>query len=107
MAITSKPGVALGALLVLGIPAASFFLGWLVASGAAPYDEVHSLLGFLGLLGWLELVLLGPSGIILVVRAGGLRGASALLAGIALVPAFLILWFVGLATLSGALGNPF
>lgn len=107
MAISSKPGVALGAMLVIAFPAGSFLLGSLVASGAAPYDQVHALFGFLGFIGWLDLFILGPSGIILLVRAGGLRGSAALIAGIALVPVFLVLWFIGVATLGGALGNPF
>ena len=107
MATTSKPRIALGALLVLGIPLASLVLGSLVASGTTAYDQLHALLGFLGFLGWLELILLGPAGIILLVRAAGLRGAHAVIAGMALVPVFLVLWFIGFATLSGGLGNPF
>src|SRR5450756_2192079 len=79
-----------------------------VENGIAPYDQTHALFGLLGLLGWISLFLLGPIGIVIAGRSAGVRGALAWLALLMwALPVFAFVWFVCVASLSGALGNPF
>ena len=56
----------------------------------------------------ISLFLLGPIGIVIAGWSAGVRGAPAWLALIIVaVPVFAFVWFVCVASLGGALGNPF
>jgi Transposase len=108
----SDPGDALAiarvALRALVVPISYWVLALLVENGIAPYDQTHALFDLLGLLGWISLFLLGPIGIVIAGRSAGVRGALAWLALlIVAIPVLAFVWFVCVATLSGALGNPF
>ncbi len=107
MAMTSNRAAVFGSALALGVPVGYLVLGVLVQNRIAPYDQVRPLLNAFGALGWLDLFILGPIGIALVIRSRGLRGATAVLAVLVSLPVFIVAWFIGVATLSGALGNPF
>jgi hypothetical protein len=100
-------GLVIGAFIALVVPISYLVLAVLVGKGIAPYDQTHSLLN---LFGWISLseILLGPSGIVIAGRSADLRGAIAWLALIIwAVPVLAFVWFLSVATLSGALGNPF
>jgi hypothetical protein len=109
MTVKAGRGVLVGAFIALVVPISYFALALLVENGIAPYDQTHDLfLGPLSVLGWISLFLLGPIGIVIAGRSAGLRGAAAWLGLIvAAVPAVAFVWFVCVATLGGALGNPF
>lgn len=108
MTIKSQRGAAIGAFIALVVPISYWVLAVLVQNGIAPYDQIHALLGTLGLLGLISLVLLGPVGIVITGRSLGVLGAPGLIAlTICAVPVLAVVWFVCVATLSGALGNPF
>jgi hypothetical protein len=69
---------------------------------------VRSPLDVIGLLARTSLLLLGPVGIVVAGRSVGVRGASNWLALlIVALPAYAVVWFVCVATVNGALGNPF
>ncbi len=107
MTVKAWRGFAIGALTALVVPISFWVLALLVEKGLAPYDQTHSLLN---LFGWISLseILLAPSGIVIAGRSAGLRGAIAWLALIIwAVPVLAFVWFLSVATLSGALGNPF
>lgn len=108
MTTKSRTGVVIGATIALIVPIGSLVVASLVSSGIAASENVRPLSDFFGLFTWLSLVVLGPAGIVIAGRSAGLRGASAwiglLLAALLL---FVPLWFLGAATLSGSLGNPF
>jgi hypothetical protein len=105
--MTSNRAALVGSVLALGVPLGYLVLGVLVQNRLAPYDQVHSLLNAFGTIGWLDLFVLGPAGIAMVVWSRGLRGATAVLTMLVSLPVFVVAWFIGVATLSGALGNPF
>jgi hypothetical protein len=108
MSIRSGRGVALGGFIALGVPVSFWLLAALVAGGIAPYDQVRSALDVIGLLGWASLFVLGPAGILIAGKSAGVSNAASWIAlMVVAVPVFVILWFVGVATLSGTLGNPF
>ena len=107
MAVRFRHGVAVGLVTTLGVPIGFLILAILVQNGIAPYDPVHSLLGVIGLLGWLSLFVLAPVGTAIAGWSAGVRGVLPWLAlYVAAVPAFVVLWFLSVATLSGTLGNP-
>lgn len=108
MTVKSRRGLGVGAFIALVVPISYLVLAVLVENGIAPYDQTHALLNPLGLLGWISLFLLGPVGIVIAGRSAGLRGVIAWLALIIVaIPVVAFVWFVCVATLSGALGNPF
>jgi hypothetical protein len=108
MTVKSRRGLGVGGFIALVVPISYLVLALLVEKGIAPYDQTHSLLDLIGLLGWISLFLLGPVGIVIAGRSAGVRGAGAWLGlTIVAVPVFAFVWFVCVATLSGALGNPF
>jgi hypothetical protein len=108
MTVKSRRGLGVGAFIALVVPISYLVLAVLVENGIAPYDQTHALLNPLGLLGWISLFLLGPVGIVIAGRSAGLRGVIAWLALIIVaIPVFAFVWFACVATLSGALGNPF
>ena len=107
MAMTSNRTAVFGSVLALGVPVGYLVLGVLVQNRIAPYDQVRPLLNAFGTIGWFDLFILGPAGIAMVVWSRGLRGATAVLTVLVSLPVFIVAWFIGVATLSGALGNPF
>ena len=108
MSIKSGKGIAVGALVALVVPVSFWLLASLVEGGIAPYDRVRPALDVIGVIGWGSLFVLGPVGIVIAGKAAGVSGALAWIALLVVgLPVFAILWFVGVATLSGALGNPF
>ena len=109
MTVKSRRGVLVGAFIALVVPISYLVVALLVENGIAPYDQTHDLfLGPLSVLGWVSLFLLGPIGIVIAGRSAGVRGALAWLALLMwALPVFAFVWFVCVATLSGALGNPF
>ena len=107
MAVRSRRGVAAGAFIALVVPVSAAVLAQLLRAGIAPYEETHSLLGLISLIGWISLFVLGPVGLALAGWSAGIRSVLGWLAAIILVmPLLVIVWFVGIASLSGALGNP-
>jgi hypothetical protein len=109
MTVKSRGGLAVGVFIALVVPISYWVLALLVENGIAAYDQTHALFdGPLGLIGWISLFLLGPIGIVIAGWSAGVRGAPAWLALIVIaVPVFAFVWFVCVATLGGALGNPF
>lgn len=108
MRVKSRRGLVGGAFIALVVPISYWVLALLVEKGIAPYDQTYALLNPLGLLGWISLFFLGPIGIVIAGRSAGVRGAGAWLGlTIVAVPVFAFVWFLGVATLSGALGSPF
>jgi hypothetical protein len=107
--VKSMRGLGVGAFIALVVPVSYWVTALLVEHGITPYDEMHALYdGPLGLLGWISLFLLGPIGIVIAGRSAGVRGVLAWLALIIVaVPVFAFVWLMGVATLGGALGNPF
>lgn len=95
-----------GLFIALGVPLACWLLALLIEKGIAPYDPLHALLDQLGLLSLSE-VALGPIGILIAGRSAGLRGAALVVLVIVAAPGLALAWFVGAASLSGSLGNPF
>jgi hypothetical protein len=107
MAGRSRSGVAVGAFIALIVPVSFAVLAQLVVAGIAPYEEMHSLLNLFGFIGWVSLLVLGPVGLAIAGWSVGIRGAMAWLAAIIVVlPLLVVVWFAGVASLSGALGNP-
>ena len=73
----------------------------------APYAEMRDNLSVVGLFGWISLFLQGPIGIAVMGWSVGIRHPSAWVALVLVsVPVFFAVWFAGVASLSGALGNP-
>jgi len=108
MTTNSRTGVLIGATIALVVPIGSLAVASLVSSGIAASESVRPLLDLFGLLTWLSLVVFGPAGIVIAGRSVGLRGASAWIGSLlAALLLFVPLWFLGAATLSGTLGNPF
>jgi hypothetical protein len=108
MTVKSLRGLLVGSFIALVVPISSYVLAILVENGIAPYDQTHSLLNLIGLLSWISLFLLGPIGIVIAGRSAGVRSPGAWLTLVILaVPLFAIIWFFCVASLSGALGNPF
>jgi hypothetical protein len=107
MTVKSRWGLLIGAFVALVVPISCLVLALLVENGLAPYDQTHGLLDQLGLISLSE-VFLGPIGIVIAGRSGGMRSAGAWIAAFVVgVPGLAIFWFLCVATLSGALGNPF
>lgn len=107
MTVKSRRGLVIGAFIALVVPISYWVLALLVENGIAPYDQMHSLLNLFGLISLSEL-LLGPIGIVIAGRSAGVRGAIAWLVLIIVgIPLLAVVWFLCVATLSGALGNPF
>jgi hypothetical protein len=102
-----RRGIGVGVFIALVVPISYWVLAQLVENGIAPYDQTRALLGALGLLGWISLLVLGPIGIVIAGRSAGVRGVAWLGLIVVAVPVFAFVWFVCVATLSGALGNPF
>jgi hypothetical protein len=108
MTVKSRRGVLVGAFIALVVPISYLVVALLVENGIAPYDQTHDLfLGPLSVLGWISLFLLGPIGIVVAVRAAGLGRGEGVAVGIVALPVSAIVWFMCVATLGGALGNPF
>jgi quinol-cytochrome oxidoreductase complex cytochrome b subunit len=101
-------GVAAGALIALVGPISFWLLATLLDDGIAPHDQIRPFLDLIGLIGWVSLALLGPLGIVVVGRSAGIRRVESWIAWLVIaLPSFAALWFVSVAMMSGALGNPF
>ena len=108
MAIQSRRGLVVGLGIAFAVPVASFLLPLLIQNGIAPYDAARSMLDAFGFLTWASLAVLGPLGIVIAARSVGVHGVLGWLATLMLAgPAYLVVWFAGAVSLSGALGNPF
>ena len=104
----SAIGVAVGAFIALVGPVSFWLLAKLLDGGIAPRDQIRPYLDVIGLLGWVSLGLFGPIGIVIVGRSAGVRRVESWIALLVIaLPSFAVLWFVSIAMLSGALGNPF
>lgn len=107
MTVKSRRGVVIGAFIALVVPISYWVLALLVENGIAPYDQVRPQLDVLGFISLSE-ILLAPIGIVIAGRSAGVRGAIAWIALIIVgIPVLALVWLLSVATLSGALGNPF
>jgi len=108
MAVRSRSGVVAGLGIASIVPALSLLIPALVQNGIAPAEAMRSMLDVFGFFTWLSLALLGPLGIAVAGRSAGVRTALGWLAVLVVAgPAYLAIWFLGAASLSGGLGNPF
>ncbi|MEO7869876.1 MAG: hypothetical protein ABIS42_04640 [Candidatus Limnocylindria bacterium] len=99
--------MVIGAFIALVVPISYWVLALLVENGIAPYDQVRPQLDVLGFISLSE-ILLAPIGIVIAGRSAGVRGAIAWIALIIVgIPVLALVWLLSVATLSGALGNPF
>ena len=74
----------------------------------APAATARPGLDLFGMLAWASLFVLAPVGIAIAGWAAGVRGLLAWIAClIVVVPTYVVIWFMAVADLSGALGNPF
>ena len=107
MTVKIRRGVVVGAAIALAVPISYLAIGLIVQIGIAPSDAVRPFDDILTFVAVLE-VLLGPAGIVIAGRSGGVRGVGPWLTLlIVTVPVLGILWFIALVTLGGATGNPF
>ena len=104
--VRSWRGVAVGLLIALLVPILCLALAWLLGSGVVPYDKLRALV-----LPWFGLVLLevvlGPIGTGLAFSSAGVRGAALVALIVVALPVLIVVWFLCLTTLSGAMGEPF
>jgi hypothetical protein len=108
MAIRSIRGLVVGATVALVVPVLSWSAAALVRADVVSAAAARPLLDVVGLLAWVALLVLGPLGIAIAGWSAGIRDVLTWVAWlILLVPAFVVVWFVAVAELSGALGNPF
>jgi hypothetical protein len=99
-------GVAMGLLVALLVPILCLALAWLLGSGLVPDDQLRALVNpWFGLA--LAEVLLGPIGIGIALWSAGVRGAALVALIVVALPVLVVVWFLCLATLSGAMGEPF
>ena len=104
----SRRGVALGLAITLMVPAFSLVASWLVGTNVVSGASLRPSLDAFGTLAWAGLVVLGPVGIVIAGWSAGVRDVLSWIAWLVVtIPTFVILWFGGVASLSGALGNPF
>jgi hypothetical protein len=95
-----------GVLLALLVPILCLALAWLLGSGLVSYDQLRALVTpWFGLV--LAEVLLGPIGVGIALWSVGLRGTALAALIVLFLPVLVIVWFLCLATLSGAMGDPF
>jgi hypothetical protein len=104
--VRSWRGVAMGLLVALLVPILCLALAWLLGSGLVPYDQLRALVNpWFGLA--LAEVLLGPIGVGIALWSAGVRGAALVALIVVALPVLVVVWFLCLATLSGAMGEPF
>jgi hypothetical protein len=104
--VRSWRGVAVGLLIALLVPILCLALAWLLGSGLVSYDRLRALVTpWFGLV--LAEVLLGPIGVGIALWSVGLRGTALAALIVLFLPVLVIVWFLCLATLSGAMGDPF
>jgi hypothetical protein len=95
-----------GVFLALLVPIVCLALAWLLGSGLVSYDRLKALvIPWFGLV--LAEVLLGPIGVGIALWSLGARGAALAALIVLFLPVLAIVWFLCLATLSGAMGDPF
>jgi len=108
MAIRSRRGVALGLASSLVVPVFALVASWLVEANVWSGATLRPSLDAFGTLAWASLGVLGPVGIVVTGWSAGIPDRLTWIAWLVVtIPAFVVLWFVGVASLSGALGNPF
>ncbi len=107
MTVKSGRGIVVGAFIALVVPISYWVVAVLLENGIAlvvPTSSTSETLTGIAL----SEVFLGPIGILIVGWSAGIRGAIAWLALIIIaVPVLAFVWFLCVATLSGALGSPF
>ena len=108
MNIRSRRWVAVGVTVALIVPILSWILARLILADIVSAATAGPGLNLFGTLAWAALFVLAPVGLAIAGWAGGVRGFLAWIAYlIVAVPAYVMIWFVGVAELSGALGSPF
>jgi hypothetical protein len=107
MTMRSRLGVIFGAFIALVVPVSFGIYAYLLGNGIVALEAEPSTMEALTSIALTEL-LLGPIGIVIAGMAAGLRRMSAWVSlFVVAVPGLAIFWFICVATLSGALGNPF
>ena len=107
MASRSWRGALVGALLALVVPMAYALVALLIGNGIPVIVRDADTMNTLTTIALAE-VFLGPIGILILGSSVGIRGAIAWLVYlIVALPVVALIWFLGAATLSGALGSPF
>ena len=107
MTMRSRLVVIFGAVIALVVPVSFRTYAYLLENGILTLEEDPSIMQTLTSIALTEL-LLGPIGIAIAGMAAGIRGIAAWLRLLLVaVPVLAIIWFICVATLSGALGNPF
>ena len=107
--MTVKPwgGMLIGAFVALVVPISFLAVAKLMDIGIVLIVRESSTMQSLTSIALTE-AFLGPIGIAIVGRSARIRGAMAWLGYIVVVvPVLAFVWFVCVATLSGALGSPF
>ena len=104
--VKSWRGLGVGAFIALVVPISFLVLARLAEAGITPSDQMHTLVPLLDTI-LFSGVLLGPIGIVVAVRAAGFGRGEGVAVGIVALPVSAIVWFMCVATLGGALGNPF
>ena len=100
-------GLAIGALIAIIVPASFGIFGLLLQAGVIQFERDENTMERLTTIALTE-GFLGPIGIVVAGRSAGLRHPLTWLGlFIVAVPLLAVLWFPGVATLSGALGSPF
>jgi hypothetical protein len=106
MTMRSGLGVIAGAVIALVVPLSFRIYAHFLENGILPVEREGSTMGTLTSIALTEL-LLGPLGIAMAGWAARLRRTSAwVLLFLVSVPVLAVIWFICVATLSGALGSP-
>jgi hypothetical protein len=106
MTVKSWPGVIGGAFIALVLPTSMLLAAKLIEGGIPLIERGPDTMQTLTTVELSEL-LLGPVGIAIAGKAAGLRQIGWLLLVVVAIPVLAVFWFLGAATLSGALGSPF
>lgn len=102
----SWPGVIGGAFVALVLPTAMLLTAKLIEGGLPLIERGPDTMQTLTNIALSELVL-GPVGIAIAGKAAALGLLGWVILVVMAVPALAVYWFLGAATLSGALGSPF
>ena len=107
MSVKSWRGLAIGAMVAVIVPASFGIFGLLLQAGVIHYVRGEYTMERLTTIALTE-GFLGPVGIVIAGRSAGFRHPVAWLALLVVtVPLLAVMWFLCVATLSGALGSPF
>jgi len=107
MSVKSWRWVAIGAVIAVIVPASFGIFGLLLQARVIHFVRGEYTMERLTTIALTE-AFLGPIGIVIAGRSAGLRHPVAWLAlFVVAVPLLAVMWFLCMATLSGALGSPF